>query len=120
MKGRILFLSVILSLSLVGVAYAHPPSDIKITFDPATKMLNAVIFHNTSNPIRHYIKKVDVGLNGKEILSQSISREDNNLTQTVNYLIPDAQAGDTISVEGYCSISGNLTKEIKVPESTNK
>ena len=82
--------------------------------------MTAIIYHNVSNPGKHYIHKVDVGLNGKGILTQMISREDNNLTQTVSYLIPDAKPGDTISVEGYCSISGNLTKEIKVSENSNK
>jgi len=98
----------------IGAVYAHPPSDIKITFNPDTKMLQAIIFHNTSNPINHYIKKVDVGLNGKEIIGHEISREDNNETQTVSYLIPDAKEGDNLSVEGYCSISGKLKKEITV------
>lgn len=96
------------------MAYAHPPSDIKISFDPATKMLHAVIIHNTSNPESHYIKKVDVSLNGKEIIGQEISKQDNNESQTVHYLIPDARQGDVISVEGYCSISGKLDKEVKV------
>ncbi len=120
MKKKISLLTVVLGLFFTTAAFAHPPSDIKITFDPTTKMLTAIIYHNVSNPTKHYIKKVDVGLNGKEILTQSISREDNNLTQTVSYLIPDAKPGDTISVEGYCSISGNLTKEIKVIQSNKQ
>ena len=97
-----------------SIIYAHPPSDIKITFDPKTKILSAVIIHNTSNPGNHYIKKVDVGLNGKEIIEHNISREDNNESQIVSYLIPDVKNGDVLSVEGYCSISGKLEKEIKV------
>lgn len=107
----LVFLSFFMTTSMV---YAHPPSDIKIIFDPNTKMLQAVIIHNTSSPISHYIKKVDVGLNGKEIIEHSISREDNNETQTVSYLIPDVKDGDILSVEGYCSISGKLKKEITV------
>lgn len=113
MKNKAIFLIVVMSL-VSGTVYAHPPSDIKITFDPTTKMLQAVIFHNTSNPVSHYIKKVDVGLNGKEIIEHQISREDNNETQTVRYFIPDAKEGDSLSVEGYCSISGKLKKEITV------
>ncbi|MCM8781037.1 MAG: hypothetical protein NC908_03855 [Candidatus Omnitrophica bacterium] len=38
-------------LFAVSTVYAHPPSDIKITFDPEIKILQAVIIHNTSNPI---------------------------------------------------------------------
>jgi len=96
-----------------AVAYAHPPSDIKITFDPKTKILGAVIIHGVSNPAAHYIKKVDVFLNGKEIIQQEISRQDNFNSQTVSYFIPDAKAGDVFSVEGYCSISGKLEKQLK-------
>ena len=94
-------------------AFAHPPSDIKITFDPQTKILSAVIYHGVSNPSAHYIKKVDVSLNGQEIIHQSLSRQDNFNTQTVSYLIPDAKAGDVFAVEAYCSISGKLEKELR-------
>ena len=114
MKRLIVVFMVFVFLSIVSVAFAHPPSDIKITFDAKTKMLTAVIMHNTSNPINHYIEKVDVGLNGKEIIAHVISREDNNESQTVVYLIPDVKDKDVISVEGYCSISGKLEKEITV------
>lgn len=112
---KILKLMVFLSsLTVASIVYAHPPSDIKITFDSNTKTLEAVIAHNTSNPISHYINKVDIGLNGKEIIVHMISREDNNQTQTVRYLIPDVKDGDVISIEGYCSISGKLKNEITV------
>lgn len=114
MKRLVVLLVLFFVFFLCTVAFAHPPSDIQITFDPATKILKAVIIHNVSNPTNHYIAKVDVGLNGKEILSQKISRQDNNNDQTVSYLIPDALPGDKISVEGYCSISGKLEKEIEV------
>lgn len=95
-------------------AFAHPPQDIKITFDADTKTLKAVIIHPTSNPQNHFIKKVDVSLNGKEIIEHKISRQDNNADQTVSYFIPDAKEQDTLAVEAYCSISGALEKEIKV------
>ena len=113
MKKIVLSFGFFVFFVLSAVAYAHPPSDIKITFDPKTKMLNAVIIHDVSNPSKHYIKKVDVALNGKEIIEQSISQQDNFDSQTVSYLIPDAKAGDVLSVEGYCSISGKLVKQLK-------
>ena len=114
MKRTMGFLVLFMFVITISAAYAHPPSDIKITFSSETKILQAVIIHNTSNPLNHYIKKVDIGLNGKEIIEQSISRQDNPDTQTVSYLIPDIKDGDVVSVEGYCSISGKLEKELKV------
>ena len=113
MKKIVLLSGFFVFFVLSVTAYAHPPSDIKITFDPQTKILNAIIIHDVSNSSKHYIKKVDVSLNGKEIIEQSISRQDNFNTQTVSYFIPDAKDGDVFSVEGYCSISGKLEKQLK-------
>ena len=114
MKRIPVFLITCFFVAVFSIAYAHPPSDIIITFDPKTKILNAVIMHNVSNPQNHFIKKVDVALNGKEIIEHKLSRQDNNVSQTVSYLIPDAKTGNILSVEAYCSISGKLKKEIKV------
>jgi hypothetical protein len=110
----LLTLAFCLGFAVYSSAYAHPPQDIIIRFDAETKFLQAIIVHNVSNPENHYIKRVDVGLNGEEIIDQKISRQDNNETQIVTYLIPDAKEGDKISVEAYCSISGSLKKEIEV------
>jgi hypothetical protein len=114
MNKIVLLVAFLIFSAVVSTAFAHPPSDIKITFDPQTKMLEAVIMHNTSNPATHYIKKVDIGLNGVEIIEQTISREDNNASQTVRYLISDVRDGDVVSVEGYCNLSGKLKKDIVV------
>ncbi len=111
---RIVVLVACIVLMAASRVYAHPPSDIKITYDLKTQILTAVIVHNTSNTANHYIEKVDVGLNGTEIIEHKISRQDNNDEQTVSYRIPDVKAGDVLSVEGHCSISGQLEKKITV------
>ncbi|MFA5167208.1 MAG: RnfABCDGE type electron transport complex subunit D [Candidatus Omnitrophota bacterium] len=114
MKNRKITLFLCGLLIASTTAFAHPPSDIKIQFDPATKLLTAVIEHHVSNPQTHYIKKVDIGLNGKEIKMLPFKKQDDNTTQTVEIMIPEAKKGDTLSVEGYCNLSGKLKKEIKV------
>ncbi len=102
MRTKILFILLFICLVSTSIVYAHPPKDIEISYDPATKMLTAVIIHDTSNPLGHYIKKVDIGLNDQEIIQQVISRQDNNNSQKVSCYIPDIKAGDRLSVEGYC------------------
>jgi len=114
MKKLIMFFLLYFLLPSASIAFAHPPQDIIIDFDPASKILKAVIIHNVANPENHYIKQVDIGINGKEIIVHKLTRQGNNNEQTVSYLIPDVKLGDTLSVEGHCSISGNLEKEIKV------
>ena len=103
------------SLLLVSaIAFAHPPSDIKIRFDEKTKTLTAVIEHRVSNPKTHYIKQVDIGLNGKEIQMLPFQKQDNNAGQTLKVVVPEAKNGDVLSVEGHCNLSGKLEKEIKI------
>lgn len=114
MRRIISGLVVIIFLAVAQLAYAHPPSNIKITFDQKTKILTAVIVHNTSNSIKHYVYKVDIGLNGKEIKELTFLKQDNNKTQTAIYLVDNIKDGDVLSVEGYCNLSGSLTKEMKI------
>jgi desulfoferrodoxin (superoxide reductase-like protein) len=94
--------------------FAHPPTKIEISFDRQTRIVTATITHPVENPATHYIGKVDVALNGAEIIEQQISRQDNADTQSVSYRVADANPGDTISVEGYCNISGEKEEAIKV------
>ncbi|MFA5156715.1 MAG: hypothetical protein WC532_04920 [Candidatus Omnitrophota bacterium] len=108
------FFVLLLIFSVCAPAFAHPPSKIIISYDPTVGELQALIIHNVSSPESHYIKKIDIGLNGKEIAELEFSRQDNNVTQTLTYFIPNVKPGDTLSVEAYCSISGKLEKEIKV------
>jgi desulfoferrodoxin (superoxide reductase-like protein) len=101
-------------LALSTAAFAHPPSDIKIQFDDKLNTLTAVIEHPVSNPDTHYIKKIDIGLNGKEIETLTFTEQDNNAAQIVIIALPQATKGDVLSVEAYCNQSGKLEKEIKV------
>lgn len=114
MKKIFKILSILFFLANAAIAYAHPPQDIIINYDPVKKVLKAVIIHNVSDPAKHYIKKVDVAINGKEVIEHRISRQDNFDNQTVSYVMPDAAWGDVLSVEAYCSMSGVLKKEIKL------
>lgn len=116
MGKKILFLMLCFCINFCAISYAHPPSQIEVVFNKETKELSATIVHPVSNSAKHWINKVDIGLNGEEIIEQKISRQEENGQQTVRYYISDAKAGDTISVEAYCSVSGVLKKEVVVSE----
>jgi hypothetical protein len=114
MKKVVSFVMALGFLAISSAAFAHPPVSIAITYNKETKIADAVIVHPVSNPATHYIYKVDVGLNGKEIVTHAISLQENNNEQHVSYRLPDAKAGDKVSIEGYCNLSGSLTQEITV------
>ena len=110
-----LFLAAAAVLFLVRPALAHPPTKIDISYNAADKVVKAVITHPVQDPTNHYIGKVDVFLNGKEIISQEITRQDNQETQTVEYRLPDAKSGDIVGVEGHCNRYGERKEEITLP-----
>lgn len=114
MKKKTLFLIACFLGAFAAQVLAHPPSGIKIQFDAKTQTLNAVILHRVSNPLTHYIYKVDIGLNGKEIQSLSFKEQATNREQLATEVLSGIKKGDTLSVEGYCNSSGKLKKEITV------
>lgn len=112
---RLVLLTLICFFTLACVeAWAHPPSDIQLKYTLSSRILSIIITHQVNDTKKHFINKVDVSVNRKEIITHAIKRQDNNSNQFAVYMIPDADIGDTIAVEAYCSISGKLKKEIKV------
>ncbi|MFH1854556.1 MAG: hypothetical protein ABH815_04515 [Candidatus Omnitrophota bacterium] len=113
-----LILSCVLCLLILTAtqAYAHPPTDIKTEYNLKTRILTAIITHPVADMAKHHVGKVDISLNGAEIIEHKIIKQDTNTTQFVVYMVPDAKVGDIISVEAYCNINGKLRKDIKVSE----
>lgn len=106
---------ILASLLLTGTqAFAHPPAAITIRFDSKTQTLTAVIIHPVSNPKSHFINKVDIGVNGQEVKSLSLEFQENRREQNIVAVLTEVKPGDSVSVEGYCNLSGKLEKEIKV------
>jgi hypothetical protein len=100
---------------LVSIAWAHPPSAINITFDAETQVLRVAIPHGVSNPKGdHYIDKVVVSLNGKEIITQLIASQYSSQEQVVLYQLIDVQKGDEIEVYAKCSKFGDRKATLEV------
>ena len=113
MRRKIPLLTTVFVL-LAGAVYAHPPTDITINYDPATQIVTAVIIHPVKDTTKHFINKADVSLNGREVVSLPFQQQETKVSQTVNYKLTGAKAGDVISIEGYCNLSGKLAKELKI------
>lgn len=114
MKRISLFIFLAAAVLFYAKAYAHAPSKIDLTFDPQTSTLKAVIWHDVDNPQTHFIKRVDIGLKGRKLVTQEFLEQDNQNTETDIYSITEAKPGDYISVEAFCSIAGSLKEELEV------
>jgi hypothetical protein len=98
------------------IVFAHPPSDIIITYDLAKSAVFVDIMHDSKDIVKHFIVQITVMVNGKEMIKQKAVTQTSNEKQTVMYVIPGLKPGDKIAVNADCSIFGDLTKEAVVKE----
>jgi hypothetical protein len=121
MKKRIMKAVLAAAFVLVaGVVFAHPPSDIIITYDAKTKTLTADIIHDSKDIKNHYIEEAWVFLNGNIAIDQKATTQTDGKHQLFKYIMPDVKTGDTIGVGAECSVFGKNKKEITVTEVKGK
>jgi hypothetical protein len=112
--GAILALALGVCLFIIPAA-AHPPTDMKISFDPVTAKISVTITHPVDDPATHYLSRVQVRLNGDVISDPDYksqpARDTFTLTDDVN-----ANPGDEIWVTATCVRGGTLEKSYTVPQ----
>jgi desulfoferrodoxin (superoxide reductase-like protein) len=108
------FLALALTIMMAATAYAHPPSKVAVTCDPAAKKVTAAIMHSVSNPSRHYIFKAELVVNGKIVKDEKFDRQQDDSQQTAVFEAVALKTGDEVTVVGYCNISGKRAGSVKV------
>jgi desulfoferrodoxin (superoxide reductase-like protein) len=106
----VLFLGLLFLLPLV--AGATPPKLVEPTYDAATKTLSVTISHWSLADGLHYVKYVDVSVNGVLVSTDKYSRQpDTEYTYTFTV---EANPGDQIDVKVKCNLWGSRTGSLKV------
>ena len=109
---KIISLLILCLFAITNVAYANPPTKIDTEYNVSTKTLAVVVAHPVKDPQKHYIYKITLTLNGKEISKNEFNNQYNNTVQQTSFIIKDAKPGDVLIVEATCSIFGSLAKKI--------
>ena len=112
MKMRIYVLSIVLLLSGIQIAFAHPASKVDVSYNLNDQILVVVAEHNTKDVTKHWIDQIIVQLNGKEIIQQVFVMQMDREKQKATYLIPGAKEGDEIVVIARCNVHGK--KKVKI------
>lgn len=98
------------ALFLPSAAHATAPSLVDPTYNAASKILSVKIRHFSLFDSWHYIKTVDVKVNGTLAFTKEYTSQPGN-EYTYNYDL-DAKPGDTIEVTAKCSWWGSRTTAI--------
>lgn len=96
-------------------AAAHPPGKIILEFDQETSILKIVMPHQVKDVTEHIIEKVEIKLNGEEILTQEFLTQQDKEEQTALYLIHDAKSGDKLEVTAHCNVFGKKKETLQIP-----
>lgn len=95
-------------------ALAHPPSDILATYDNSNHFLTVRALHGTMNAGIHYIKYIEVKLNGQSLIAQNFKSQYSGKEQDAVVLLIDLKPGNEIAVNAKCNMFGEKTKLIKI------
>lgn len=98
--------------SITGNVQANPPRDIVPEFDSSTKILKIEVVHPVRSVESHFVKKLEIFLDGKLMVVQNFNSQSSKKTQEVFYVLIDALAGSEIVIQAECSIYGSLKKKM--------
>lgn len=109
MKILMIFLVCITSPCVV---FAHPPK--KIDISSTATVVTITVTHPVKDPLTHYIKLIEVSLNGKRIIEQKFSLQLDATEQKTTYQIPELKKGDVLEVDADCNLYGDLKEKVTI------
>ncbi len=99
---------------------AHPPADIKITYDLSKSEIYIEIVHKVRSAKDHFIYEMELFVNGKKVIRQDATTQVDNEKQRVVYLIPGLKDGDKVKFWAECNKGGENKKEITISGKSGK
>ncbi|MBN1615116.1 MAG: hypothetical protein JW950_11670 [Deltaproteobacteria bacterium] len=102
-------------IALPGVAAAHPPKEVALSYDPPSGNLQVKIVHSSPFPNNHYIERVEIRVNGKVQNVLDYQNQPDKPSFAYTYRIK-AAAGDTLEAKVICNIYGSKTGRLTIPK----
>ncbi len=99
--------------------WALPPTDIKIEYDSAAKVLHVSMRHVTQDTRYHYIRKIVVQKNDEAPQEFHFSSQASN-TMAKQDVSMNAKPGDKIHVKAFCVKAGVGEKTFTIPAESSK
>ena len=115
MKKIIASFIVIFFILSITIIYAHPPRIVNVNYDSKTKTIEVVMPHPVANRTKHFIKRIEVFVNGEAVAQDIFHHQVSDAMQKSSFIIKDAKPGDVISVEGFCNKGGEKVGQVIVP-----
>ncbi len=97
----------------ISASFATPPTSITLSYNSAKGSLHVEAVHPSFNLDKSYVRLMNVYVNGGQVSTLNYFRQKdyNEFTDDVPLT---AQAGDVIKVDLFCSLGGEMGKELTV------
>lgn len=105
----------ILSIIAVISLNAHPANTVKAQYDAKTALLTVDFAHKVNSVSEHYIFNLIVELNGKKMVEQNLSRQENLEGGSLVYKMLNLSKGDKVKVTADCNKGGKKSTTITIP-----
>jgi len=111
--------SLAMTLVCTTISFASPPTSITLTYNFSKGSLHVEAVHPSFNLDKSYVRLMNVYLNGVQVSTLNYFRQ-NDYNEFTDDVPLTAQAGDIIRVELFCTLGGDMTKDLTVikPEET--
>ncbi|MCX5707963.1 MAG: hypothetical protein NTY14_03160 [Candidatus Omnitrophica bacterium] len=93
-------------------AFCHNPEKIYVVVKETG--IDLIINHTVPDVEEHYIKKIEVSLNGKIAAVKDYTSQTSLSTHEVSFDFITTKKGDVLEITAYCSQSGQMTKKMTV------
>ena len=98
-----------------AVIFATPPSKIILEYDQEKKILHMEFKHVSSNPRKHYLRRVFVYKNDVEAIKRDYTTQ-TNPQELIEDVSIELKPGDVIRVLAICSKAGRKEETLIIPE----
>lgn len=107
----------ILLMALTGVAAAHPPAALELSYSEQTGEVLLTVTHVVEDPATHFIQQAEVRKNGVTVVSEMYTFQPERETFIYRYPVVLAE-GDEIVATAECNIGGLATARFTIPGQT--
>lgn len=114
MRKIVLFLFCLFVFS-IPVSFATPPVSISLAYDLAKGSLHVEAIHPSFDLEKSYVRLMNVYVNGQEVSTLNYFKQ-NDYNEFTDDVPLTAQVGDVIKVDLFCSLGGEMAKELTVAQ----
>jgi hypothetical protein len=110
---KILFLLIISCLFPISKSFATPPTSINLSYDQAKGNLHVEAVHPSFDLTKSYVRLMLVYVNDAQVSSLNYFKQ-NDYNEFTDDVPLTAQVGDVIKVDLFCTLGGEMAKEMTV------